>query len=228
MNKNKRLPFFGGLAICFIVGLTILMLAWNDLASAGRYSLPWNAPPNFRVVYLATNNGLTKTRAKAPMLLKDALGAETVNTWRQVLGADQARQIDALVIDKSALSQVNKQELKTLFGRGIVITMFDVPASNVASLLEEPCLTEDNFGTEAYSGSSFFVSVSRLIQGTPEDIARIRSTKPCGGFVEGVTSPGAGVTLTKQTDNLLTDNDYNAFAQVLTAQMQTMRNAKSR
>lgn len=228
MKKSKRVTILAALALCFALGLMLLGVTWNNLASAGRFTLPWTTPPNFRVVYLAADRGLTNTRSKAPMLLKNALSAETVNNWHQVLDADQTRQIDALIIDKSALSEVNKQELQALYSRGAVVAMFDVPVSNIANLLDDPCLIEDNFGMEAYSGSSFFVSVSHLIQGSPEDIARIRSTKPCGGFVEGVTSPGAGITLTKQTDNLLTDNDYNVFVQVLAAQMQTVRNAKSR
>lgn len=215
------------LTICLASTLAILGSAGN-ISIPDKTTLARDFPQNFRVLYFAADTDAAPLRAKAPALLKESLGADTVKKWRDVLAADQAQKIQALVIDKSALPDVNNADLKRFYRDGVIVAIFDIRANELVRLLDDPCLVQDGFGAEPYISPFFFVSVSHLIQGTPEEIALIRATKPCGGMVEGVTGPTAGVTITKQTDNLLTENDYATFARVLTTQLQTMHNAKAR
>lgn len=219
-SKRATVPII--LALFLSASLVLVGISWATLASAGRVTLPWSTPPEFRVVYLVGETPLTGARAKAPTLLGEALGAETVGTWQAVLNSNNAKKIDGIVIDKSAVPFLDRQVLREMYNSGSVVATFDVPAAQLADLLDDPCVTADNFGSEPYSGSSFFVSVSYAIEGSPEDIALIRSSKLCDGMVEGVKGAASG-TRTWQTDNLLTDNDYNVFARVLVAQMQNMR-----
>lgn len=184
MEKRKQVIGLGILALCLAISLTIIGVAWSNL-SAGSFALPSNSPTKFRVVYFGPDTGASVVRAKAPTLLKAALGAETAKNWQAVMNADRAKQIDALVIDKSALSRLNAKDLKQLYARGTLIAAFDVPAVKLAALLDDPCITQDNFGLEPYSGSAFFVSVSQLIQGTPKDVAWVNNVYGATTHIQG-------------------------------------------
>lgn len=199
----------------------LLIVAFPALAPALRLptvpSLP--APPNARIIYLINTPHTPLNAFTSSARLNQQLGAQITSTWQEVVEADQTAPIDALVIDASALSSVDKDWVANAYRRGTVIAGFSITGSQMAGLVDNTCIASDNFAN--YADGAFFVVVSSSITGSPEDIQRIfdsysRSCETAGTEgVSGTTSAG----FRRTTERLDSENTFNIFAQTLNSHL---------
>jgi hypothetical protein len=151
--------------------------------------------------------------------LNQQLGAQLVSTWEQVIEADQAARIDALIVDSSALSNVDKSWVANAYRRVTVIAGFNISGSQMASLVNNACIASDNFAN--YASGSFFIVVSSSISGSPDDVNRVLDTysRSCGETgaegVQGTTSVG----FRRTTERLDSENEFNIFTKVLASHL---------
>lgn len=87
--------------------------------------------------------------------------------------------IDALILHNSGISLVDNTWLKNAYRQGVVIAAINVHAPRLAELLDTPAIAKDGFASEPYPGE-FFVIVSRLTLGKPEDVARVQQALDSG------------------------------------------------
>jgi hypothetical protein len=217
LSRSKRLPVFLlilGLAAILIVGIPVLASIFQLPIVA-----PASVPPDARIVYLTNNIDAPASDLTSAARVTQALGAQPVNSWNAVLEADQASPIDAIIIDASALSMVDKSWASYAYRRGTVIAGFNISGSEMANLLSDPCIAAGNFAND--DSGSFFLVVSRTITGSSEDIGRVETefSSTCGERgaegVQGTTS----LNFRRTTERLESDNTFNIFTQILASHL---------
>lgn len=199
----------------------LLIIAFPTLASIFRLpavaSLP--SPPNARIIYLTHTPDTPINTFTSAARLNQHLGAQIARTWQEVVEADQAERLDALVIDTSALPGVDKGWVANAYRRGTVIAGFNITGTQMAGLVNNACIASDNFAN--YGDGNFFVVVSSSITGSPEDVQRVldsysRSCETAGAEgVSGTTSVG----FRRTTERLDSENTFNIFAQILNSHL---------
>jgi hypothetical protein len=122
--------------------------------------LPWDTPPDHRIVYLIADGAVAKNSVVAPEKLEATLGVQPVNRWDDVVSLDAAQSIDALIIHDSVLSQVNRHWIASAYERGVVIAVFNVYAPELAELVDDNCITKDGFASEPYPGDFYVDRIS--------------------------------------------------------------------
>lgn len=178
-----------------------------------------------QVVYLAGNQAATAEELAATTRLEEALDAQTVTTWDEVLGLDKAGPLAALVIHDSALPLVDDDWLAQAYRRGAVIAVFNVYAPELAAMLGDPCLAQRGFASEPYPGA-FYVIAYRLLLGEPDDVALIEAANPCGGdSAAGVMHP-TSFSRGGASNGLTDSNDANAFVQILASKIEAVKDAR--
>jgi hypothetical protein len=213
-----------------LLGVLIAMVLFGgdprvERIRAGGLPLPWNSPPNHRIVYLVADDSLAADSLMAPSTLQATLGAQTVHAWDAVLAFDASAPIDALVIHDSALSAVDKEWVADAYARGVVVAFFNSYAPAVANLVQDPCIATKGFADEPYAGA-FWVVVSRLLVGQPEDVALIRSSGSCPGEqVPGVRGETRQVSGRSQ-NTLLNTDDSTLFARTLVRHIEDIKQLK--
>lgn len=180
-------------------------------------SLP--VPPNARIIYLTNTPDTPLNTFTSAARLNEQLGAQLASTWQEVIEADQSGRIDALIIDTSALSSLDKEWVANAYRRGTVIAGFNITGSQIAGLVNNPCIASDNFANDG--DGTFFVVVSSSITGSLEDIQRVldsysRSCETAG--TEGV-SGAASAGFRRTTERLDSENTFNIFTQILNSHL---------
>lgn len=216
----------------FLLGLVVLIelfkLNISQPLRTNTVALPWDHPPEYRIVYLVAAQGVSPDSLLAPSRLEATLGARTAHTWNDVLAFNQSGAIDALIIHDSALSLVDRDWLAVAYRRGVVIAAFNLYAPTLAELVDDPCIAQDGWvsGADPYPGQ-FYIIVSRLLLGHPDDINLIETSRACGRPVAGITRPVSGrfQRSTYAIDNL---NDYNIFARELVNHIKGIKAVKDK
>lgn len=225
MTRRRRLLFLGVLAF-FIAAALVSLSARPERIRAGGLPLPWTSPPGYRIVYLLADEALAAESLMAPSRLEATLGARTVFKWDELLALDKSAPIDALVVHDSALPMVDRDWIVGAYGRGVVIGAFNVHGPEVAELLRDPCIATEGFASEPYPGA-FWVIVSRLVVGQPEDVALIKAASDFCGKQEVVgVGNQAGEHFGRSQNSLLNVDDYNVFARILVDNIEDIRQLK--
>jgi hypothetical protein len=181
--------------------------------------------PDHPIVYLLAEGAVPADSPIAPHELEAALGVETVHHWAEVVAWDSATSLEAIVIHDSALSTVDPTWLQAAYRRGLVIAIFNAYAPEIGELLGESCIANDGFASEAYP-DQFFVVVSRVVIGSPPDVARIEKDFACGEKqVEGVEGQ-ALVSFGRSADTISDTSGRNAFARVLVNHIDSIEQAR--
>ncbi len=181
--------------------------------------------PRGLVVYLIDDQAAAAEELATPARLKEALNAQTVSAWDDVVTLDNASPLAALVIHDSAWPLVDGDWLAQAYRRGVVVAVFSVYAPELTAMLGDPCLAQDGFASEPYPGA-FYVIASRLLLGEPDDVALIEAANPCGGdSVAGVEHPTSFSR--SGASNALTDSsDFDTFVQIPTSKIAAVQEAR--
>ncbi len=205
--RHKRI-----MVILSCLGLVFVGVFVNSTqnSAAFRETQPPTVQPDelakYTIVYLARDEAIDSDSFLKPAHLEMSLGAQTVNTWDQVPQLDRLAPIDAILIHNSALTEVDSNWLGSAYRNGVVVAIFNTYAPEFARLIGDSCMLENGWmdGTDPYPGE-FYIIVSRLILGQPDDVAIIESHTPCGG------GPNNGVTGLKQPAEIYLDKSQNAL-----------------
>jgi hypothetical protein len=133
--------------------------------------LPRLVPEDYRVVFLPGPDPLPADSPLAFENLEWVLGAQMAHSWAHVLVLDTLQPLDALLIHKNALSGVNREELRELYLRSVVIVVLNTYGPELAEILDLPRIAADNFASQPYPGD-FYVMVSQRTQGSHEFYGR--------------------------------------------------------
>ncbi len=212
-QRSIRLLLLATMGVAVAVAVMLFVM---NTAGADGVLLPWDTPPKYRIAYFIGREAITGSNLLGADNLRQTLGARVAQNWTQVMDLDKRKPLDALVIHKNALNLVNKPELIGLYQRGVAVAVFDLDAFKTAELLNDPCIKENDQGTQNYKGRFAIISV-HLILGSAEDVRLIKQPKGnCGSKpvpgVRGKTQELVAHTIKEITNR----SDYNIFAQVLT------------
>lgn len=209
-----------------ILAVAILGLTATSAARPPSVTLPWkDSPPPYRIVYFLADNAVPADSLLGDSQLKATLGAQAVHHWDEVQRLAESSPINALIVHKSALSQVDREWATRAYQRGMVIAGFNIYAPELAALVNDPCIATDGFASEPYPGP-FFVIASHLILGQPEEVALIRSASACsGGPVAGVQHR-ASDRRGRSADNLRNVDDFNFFARTLVSHIEGIQESQ--
>lgn len=221
LRNRESLAVFLGAVLATALGLASCM----SPAESGTEVSHLDSVPRGQVVYLIGDQAAAAEDLATPARLKEALTAQTVSTWDDVVTLDNASPLAALVVHDSAWPLVDGDWLAQAYRRGVVIAVFNIYAPELAATLGDPCLAQDGFASEPYP-SDFYVIAYRLLLGEPDDVALIDAANLCGGdSVAGVKHPtsssrgGASNTLVDSTDT-------DAFVQILASKIEAVKEAR--
>ncbi len=144
---------------------------------------------NYHIAYIVDETSIIADRV-SPARLEAATSAQVARSWREVLALDAQRPLDALIIHASASSLVDRAWIADAYHRGVVIAVFDIPATELGQWIGNPCLGR-NF--TPYPGSYYLIVYELILTEIPADAARIRSAHygSCGEVIpldpEGLT-----------------------------------------
>lgn len=228
MPRKQWLPLTLILSL-FVIGIALTVHFQKDTAQAGvsaPIKLPWTTPPNYRIIYIIPDRAIVKNSIVVPSRLEEVLGANTVTSWNDVLEQNRRDPIEALVIHNSAISQVDKAWLTDAYRQGVVIAVFNVYAPTLAEMLDAPGVSSDGFASEPYPGE-FYVIVSRLALGPPEDVAGVQKALNAGAE-EPIVSTNAYISTYwgRSTDQLTDEDSLNRFALSLVSHMEGIRQTR--
>ena len=212
-----------------VVGISLKLRFQDDTAQAGiptPITLPWTTPPNYRIVYLVSDRTAAEQSVVAPSRLEEALGVRTVTSWDGVLAQERQGLVDSLILHNSAISAVEKAWLKNAYRRGVVIAAINIYAPTLAELLDAPGIAKDGFASEPYSGE-FFVVVSRLVLGKPEDVIRVQEALDSGTDEPTIQSNNSVIsTWGRSQDQLTYPDSPTRFALVLVSHLEDIKSTK--
>lgn len=196
-------------------------------ARADRGVPPLPVPPANHIVYLIEKDAVSANTPIAPERLEVVLGAKIAHSWEKVRELDRGRPIEALIIHASTLGQVDNNWTSEAYRRGVVLAGINISVGDMADLANDRCIARDGFASEAMSGD-YFVVVSSLIQGDPEDVAKIEAARTNGcseepaSEIKGLTAVYGGRTF----DEIVSTTELDIFANAVADHLIDVAEAK--
>jgi hypothetical protein len=102
------------------------------------------------------------------------------------------------------------------------VAVFDVSGAELAEVLEDTHISQDGFASESSSGS-FYLIVSRLIMGQPDDIVLLEKSDDWGKPVPGIKGH-LSYSFSRVKDSVT--NSLNPFAKDLVNAIEGIKEAK--
>jgi hypothetical protein len=128
-------------------------------------------PARARVVYLGADGATSADGLVSAEQLASTFGAVVVSTWEQLVVLNDEEPIDALIIHRSALEQVDNEWVAHHYRQGVTMVGIDIDGAEMAVLLQDNCLTRDGFAD--YDSGSYFIIATSLVTGSEADVASI-------------------------------------------------------
>jgi hypothetical protein len=182
-----------------------------------------------KIVYLASSEDQTELGVLSAQNISSVTGAEVIRDWSELDSLLETSPIDALLVHVNALETIDPSGISSLYDQGTVLVFFNVYSPTIADLVGDECISRDGWmdGSDPYEGD-FYVIVSRLIQGSPEDINAIKNESTCDEEVEpGDVEGHASVYSNRAQNGLDVDTTLVEFYQVLLNAIQNIRTARA-
>lgn len=156
-------------------GAASALVATSAIVLSLRSSLPSEAANNLTILYITTDPlsspipNSTFTHAE----VASALGALTPNTPDEAASILRSRPVDAIVVDHSALGQVDRATLQRAYTDGAPIVAVNISAADLAMLVDDHCISRDPVGQPfSDSGRAFYIlAYRRITASNPSDAA---------------------------------------------------------
>lgn len=230
MTRSERL-FIAGISIVLLVGgIAVFGLVSSDSSvRADTVSLPWTNPPDYTIVYLLP----PETDVDEQLMSKNletTLGAQTVYTWSELRSLEASRSLDALIIHAAALPKAESQDqewVANLYNDGVVVALFNAYAPDLADLVNDHCIAEDEFASEPYA-DDFYVLAYRLVLGQSDDLARVKEAyaESCGEEPAEGVEHRTRLSRGRATHAISNTSDFNIFANVLANKVEGIKQTK--
>lgn len=153
---------------------------------------------------------------RAPERVAEALPVHVVFTWEEFIKLEAEQPVDALLIDVSALDEVDAEWLASAYRNGVPIAAFNLTMDQFAELVDDRLLTLSGFTTD-YPGDFFFMASSHHAVCTQDPEA----TEEAGRRGQ-TTSSGSRSSATNTLD---TREDLQFFADLLLRQIEDIEKA---
>ncbi len=209
----------------FLLGASLILVLFISAYAINRTQarlreVPRNEDGN-RILYLISDT--TPPSEIAPRIQQE------LKTSRQESPAflsslESPDEIDALVIDGSIpLKDLDLKWIEYAYDSGVVIVALDKYGPEVATLVGDPTVDDDNFAGNPYS-TNFYVVVYRVVRGNPEDVKQAIENAEAGmenpfEGISGEVSIGGG----NATESLATDYGYEMLRRKVSTTIQTSR-----
>lgn len=209
------------LGVCLGIG-AVMVVVFNQqrgVVSQPQFTLPYVAPlaevPDARIVYIVDQSSASEASQRMVSGLTTTFGATVIQDWQAVVELDNLTPIDALIVDASALAQIDQTWVAQRYRQGVVIAGINLDGTRMSALLQDNCMGRDGFAR--YETGSYFVIASMWLEGASEDTARVLEAyrASCGDVgaenVQAQTSYSARYT----TEYLIDDNTQRIFEYLL-------------
>lgn len=148
--------------------------------------------------------------------LESSFQANFVSTWDEVIDAEGMSGLDGLVIHASALATIDDVWVSEHYRAGLVVAGINIPVEEMANLIDNPCLSNDEFANEPYS-TDFFISTYEFVIGdnlseSQEVVAN--QHRFCGSSTLPNLSGVVSYSSSRATSSLASDEDYQAFISI--------------
>lgn len=174
------------------------------------------------IIYLADESiAYDENNLRSVESLGQELSINYVSTWK-AFSLLRHGSLQAVIIDVSALDNVNEAVIARLYQRGVVIASFNIPIEEFSGLVNDRALLNNGFASEPYPGS-FFIMASQLTPGNlPTEVAPVSAAQQSDDAAEphqegsdyfvGYRGLAANVLDTRE--------DVHAFSEVLLDKIQ--------
>lgn len=225
--NNKTIALVMGIALAVGFSFIVFMPAQPISAEVPTQAYAGEKLFDYRIAYF-TKDSLDSQDLLSPSNIRQAVGAEIVRTWSEVVRLNTEARLDGLILAENVFSEIDSNELSRIYQEGAVIAAFNTYSPVIAEVIQDRCIMADGWmnGVSEPIDGYFYLIVSRFTSGKPEDIDRIENQTLCSsgdGEIAGVE--GEVSILDQKAANSMTD--LTEFSQVLLIQIENIRGSGS-
>jgi hypothetical protein len=199
----------------FVSGLlSILLVSCSAQTPETPAITPDTRFSDYDIFYLSDNE--SELDLLSPQFIENAIGAQWVSRWSDVVVANQSGRLDALLIHASVMEEVNADELAAIYDRGVVLVFFNVYSRVIGKILGDSTIFQNRWmdGTAEPMPGDFYIIVWHLTLCRNGEMA-IRTDKPlCPG------SSISGDSFSRAAESLDDEQDFEFFLNVLFVKLQ--------
>lgn len=214
-KPSNSAPLFGLIFIAAI--FTIIFFLVRPIQSS---SLP--SADELSILYLGDEREIPVDSYRHPDVLRRDLSRnlQVIDEGVEAAAAlepSALEDLDVLIVDQTALSFVNPEDITNAYDASVVVFGLNIPVTELSRLVDDTRLTTDNFAADPYSGD-FFIYIFQSVTGQNQDeVARVDQAARTGSdeVVPGITEQVSS-QFSKGQNNLETEQDLKLFTAVLT------------
>lgn len=225
--QNQSVPIFLGVILAVVFAVAIFNPG-NIISAQENPPVSVVNQVSAKIAYLTLDASDSQADLSSPQNIQQALGAELISDWSELLSLQNVGPIDALIIHDSAIGVVDPNALADMYDQGTVLAFFNTYSPTIADLTGDDCIARDGWmdGSDPYAGE-FYIVVAKLVQGNPEDVALINEQATCDGEGE-VKVDGYASIFASRSQNVLKDlSGLDELNQVILLDIQGIRDSRS-
>lgn len=209
MARQIRIVFL----VSILAALLLFTAALDAQQATPEVTLDVASLAEKRIVYLVSASlDPAESGLRATERVAEVFPVQIAFTWDDFTELEAEQPADALIIDVSALDQVDAEWLANAYRNGVLIATFNVPVDQFAELVDDQLLTLDGFAADPYPGD-FFIMASSAHEGCAPDAEATEEPLSRGQ----TTSIGSRSSATNTLDTV---EDLQFFAHLLERQLE--------
>jgi hypothetical protein len=211
-------PLFGVIFIAVIFIITFLLV--GPLRNV-LFSEAGPSAEGLSILYLADASQIPVESYRQPDVLRRDLSStiqviDDGTAAAAALEPELLEALDVLIIDQSALTFINPEDITDAYDASVVVFGLNIPVTELSRLVDDTRLTRDNFAADPYPGDFFIYTAQSVTGDNPDEVARVDEAARSGnddpfppvmGRVSSSYSAGQ--------NNLITPRDFEIFNAVL-------------
>ncbi|MFN8529139.1 MAG: hypothetical protein U0670_11040 [Anaerolineae bacterium] len=148
--------------------------------------------------------------------LESGFQTNFVSTWDDVIDPTGISGLNGLVLHASALDVIDEAWVAERYRAGLVIAGINIPVEELANLIDNPCLSNNEFAGEPYR-TDFFISTYEVVIG--DNLSESQQVidnqhRICGSSTLSNISGAVSYASSRATSSLSSDEDYQVFVSI--------------
>jgi hypothetical protein len=215
----RRISTQGRFLLAGMASLLLVLSAvlwWTNSSEAQEKPIYYQPPSGEVIVYLGPTGA---DAVDIPMSPADLAlnGVQLVQTAEQLelLLATPPAKVEAVILHKSRVNEIDREWLRTQYDRGVVIAGVNVTMNELGVLVGDESFASDSEWENGWQREPFFSMVAHTLTGTPEDQARAKAE---GVFLGSRTG---------STDNMPDSSGAEVFLSLIRRDIHEIRDAQT-
>lgn len=174
----------------------------------------------YRIALITNEQSLIPGSVTEQVTTLTGLNLQILRSWDEARGINPSTNLDGVIVDVSALQNVDTVWLSNAYQSGVVVAGLNTPGRDLANAVGSPCVVQTDS-----SGAAYYLVISRvLLAANPSDIPLVEGNERLcdGSAAQGVT--GLAVILEgSSTSGLTTLDSYLEFANAVNGQIDSVK-----